>query len=397
MMMMMMMVMMMLLSSATRLRPEDFGAKGNGLHNDTRAFMKTLEACETKGGCEIVLTSKKTYLTGPLSLISNLTLHIEDLATLQSMSREHWLENEWKNEAFLTAYYQTNLRIEGGGTIDGNGSEWWNHTKDDRHYRPHLFKLHTINRLSIDGVRFSNSANHHVYVENCTNVRVRNILVEAPSTSPNTDGINFSGGRDQLLEDSHISNGDDCISVVCDNANQTSRHDDMGYGGNVHVKNVTCVHGHGISIGSVRHGVVRNVTMENITLWYAENGPRIKTYPNSTGLVSDITYRNIRLHDVERGLFINGEYCPKSQSPYPCPPGKNSVLIENVLFEDIRGSVNSADGIVGSFNCSSLNPCKNIALRDIDLTTTSTQSPASFQCSCISGPDSHSVSPKSCI
>ena len=296
------------LSKRVVLRPEDFGAKGDGSHNDTTALTETIDRCEQKGGCEILLTSGKTYLTGPLRLISHLTLNVEESATLQSMNRTQYIENDWKPEAFLTAYFVSDLTLMGTGSIDGAGADWWSHTKDDRHYRPHLIKLHTIDELLVDGVRFANSPNHHVYVENCTHVRIRNIRVEAPSTSPNTDGINFSGGHDQLLENSHISNGDDCISVVCDNANQTSNDKGMGYGGNVRVSNVTCVHGHGISIGSVRHGVVRNVTMENITLWYAENGPRIKTYPNNTGLVSDILYRNIRLHDVQRGIYINGEY-----------------------------------------------------------------------------------------
>ena len=36
--------------------------------------------------------------------------------------------------------------------------------------------------------------------------------------------------------------------------------------------------------------------------------------------------------------------------------------------------------LVGQFNCSSLNPCRNISLRDIDLTSTSTEHSPSFQC-----------------
>ena len=91
-------------------------------------------------------------------------------------------------------------------------------------------------------------------------------------------------------------------------------------------------------------------------------------------------------------------YCPKSQSPYPCPPGQHSVLIENVVFEDIQGSVNDPSGLVGQFNCSSLNPCRNISLRDIDLTSTSTERAPSFQCAYMSGPDTDvNLCPKRCV
>ena len=142
-------------------------------------------------------------MTGPLRLISHLTLNVEESATLQSMDRTQYIENDWKPEAFITGV-PSDLALKGTGSIDGAGADWWSHTKDDRHYRPHLIKLHTIDELLVDGVRFANSPNHHVYVENCTHVRIRNMRVEAPSTSPNTDGINFSGGQDPTSrEQSH--------------------------------------------------------------------------------------------------------------------------------------------------------------------------------------------------
>ena len=93
-----------------------------------------------------------------------------------------------------------------------------------------------------------------------------------PNVSPNTDGINFYGGFDQLLEDSTISSGDDCVSVV---PNGLDRQELCAVhplllecsGGNVVVRNTSCLGGHGISIGGVRHGSVSNVTFENMTAY----------------------------------------------------------------------------------------------------------------------------------
>ena len=39
-------------------------------------------------------------------------------------------------------------------------------------------------------------------------MRVVGLHAEAPNTSPNTDGINFYGGSDQLFADSFVHNGD---------------------------------------------------------------------------------------------------------------------------------------------------------------------------------------------
>jgi hypothetical protein len=54
-----------------------------------------------------------------------------------------------------------------------------------------------------------------------------------------------------------ISNGDDCISVVPTGDPASAKcvlHPEQCAGGNLLVHNVTCKGGHGLSIGSVRHG-----------------------------------------------------------------------------------------------------------------------------------------------
>ena len=154
------------------------------------------------------------------------------------------------------------------------------------------------------------------------------------------------------------------------------------------MRNVTCVNGHGVSIGSVRHGIVTNVTFEDVVMWDSENGARLKTYPDHSGHISGITYRNFTLHRVGTGLLIDGKYCPRSQKPYPCPPGHVAVKISDVVFEGFRGSVGDA----GRFDCSPLAPCTGITLRNINLDTLT-----KFSCSNITGPRPVNVAPPSCI
>ena len=138
-----------------------------------------------------------------------------------------------------------------------------------------------------------NSANHFIKIVDCVTVRVDGLLLEAPHESPNTDGINFYGGFDQSFSDSHVSNGDDCVSIVTtgDTEGACVAQPDLCQGGNVVVENILCEGGHGASIGSVRHGVVTNVSFTNLTLTreptstqtrYAGGGIRIKTYPNGS-------------------------------------------------------------------------------------------------------------------
>src|SRR3954453_14312097 len=50
--------------SAAALRPEDFGARGDGVTNDTRAFAGLSAELNQRGGGTISLGTKRTYMVG---------------------------------------------------------------------------------------------------------------------------------------------------------------------------------------------------------------------------------------------------------------------------------------------------------------------------------------------
>jgi polygalacturonase len=151
------------------------------------------------------------------------------------------------------------------------------------------------------------------------------------------------------------------------------------------------IHRHGISIGSVSHGTVTNVTVEDIRFYNSRNGLRIKTFPNFSGLVSGITFRNIQLTRVRNPMVITGNYCPHP----PCPPGSVAVLVRGITFEDIRGTGSSPKGVVGHFDCSEISPCTGITLRRVQLQRVG-GGEASFRCEHASGAVAQNATPKSC-
>eukprot|EP01043_Picozoa_sp_COSAG02_P068200 COSAG02_NODE_11240_length_1763_cov_1.400841_1_plen_340_part_10 len=300
-------------------RPQTFGARADGKHNDTDAVLAAVSACRTSvargDGCSL-LFSGGSFLTGPFVLPSHSVITVAAGATLLAAPMYQWKAAGWSTPALLTGEGLTNVTLTGNGTIDGNGAAWWSVTHNDLNYRPALLVLSGVNGLVIEDLLFLNSPNHNIELSGSTNVRVRRLRVSAPHTSPNTDGINFAGGHDQIIEDSHISNGDDCVSVVCGSsevpAPPAAGSGTIPFGGHVIVRNVTCVGGHGISIGSVSHGYVSNTTVEDVRFIGSDNGCRIKTYPNHTGLITGITYRKIVMSKVINPILINGAYCPAS-------------------------------------------------------------------------------------
>lgn len=281
----------------------------------------------------------------------------------------------------------SNVQFQGTGTISSGGSEaegwaWWDCARplpQRKCWRPHLLVLSNVEGASVDGLTLLNAPNHNIELSGVVGARVKRLTILAPYLSPNTDGVNFYGGWDSLMQDCVINNGDDCVSVVpiglgldlCVSASTT---DVRCSGGHVMVRNVSCSGGHGLSIGGVRHGNVHNVTFSNITATggqpgstqdeVAGGGCRIKCYPNSTGLVSGIRYEHMRFFDVFLPVQLLGHYCP-----FPCntPDGNTSVRFANISFHDVVGTGKQENTVV-EIKCSSLAPCENITLSGVELT-----------------------------
>ena len=111
---------------------KDFGAKGDGSSLCTDAFAKAIDALAQKGGGRLVVPQGVWY-TGPITLKSNINLHLEkgavilfspdlDLYPLISTSFEG-LDTR-RCQSPISGYNLVNVAITGDGVIDGNGEYW---------------------------------------------------------------------------------------------------------------------------------------------------------------------------------------------------------------------------------------------------------------------------------
>lgn len=65
----------------------------------------------------------------------------------------------------------------------------------------------------VNGLKSVNSQTMHIAVSHSTNVKLQNVKINAPSGSPNTDGIHIASSRGVTVTGSTIKTGDDCISI----------------------------------------------------------------------------------------------------------------------------------------------------------------------------------------
>ncbi|XP_050383925.1 probable polygalacturonase At2g43860 [Argentina anserina] len=118
-------------------------------------------------------------------------------------------------------------------------------------------------------------------------VFIPNVKILAPGNSPNNDGIHIGSSQNIYIVDSHISTGDDCVSVL-----PRSKY--------INVTGVQCGPGQGISIGSLGKGdgdTVTDLYATNSGFTGTQNGVRIKTWSvnSKPGSVSRVAFEHIEM------------------------------------------------------------------------------------------------------
>ncbi|XP_047165310.1 probable polygalacturonase At1g80170 isoform X1 [Vigna umbellata] len=338
----------------------DYGAKGDGLHNDTEAFLEAWGiACSLAGFINLVFPSGETFLIyqvdigGPcrskiILTISGTIVAPQDPAVWLGLNQRKWLYFHGVNH----------LTVDGGGSVNGMGEEWWArsckiNSTNPCHPAPTALTFHRCKDLKVRNLMLINSQRMHLSFTNCMRVVASHLKVLAPAFSPNTDGIHISASKGVQVRDSVIRTGDDCISIV----RNSSR---------VWIRNIYCGPGHGISIGSLGKlktwESVQNVIVEGAYLYNTDNGLRIKTWQGGSGLASKITFQNILMENVSNPIIIDQYYC---DSQHPCENQTSAVRVENISFIDVQGTSASDEAI--KFACSDISPCEDLYLENIFL------------------------------
>ncbi|XP_037406009.1 polygalacturonase At1g48100-like isoform X1 [Triticum dicoccoides] len=373
----------------------DFGAKGDGISDDTKAFQAAWAAACKLGASTVLVPSELEFLVGPISFSGpyckpNILFQLEG-TILAPTNAKAWGSGllQWLEFTKLSG-----LSIQGSGTINGRGQQWWtysdpNDDEDDDTVRPdHLVLLdHSIQKLVyqsltldtfqqynqelermprvkptalrfygssnvvVAGITIVNSSQCHLKFDNCQGVLVHDLTISSPENSLNTDGIHLQNSKDVSIHHTNLACGDDCISI------QTGC-------SNIYIHNVNCGPGHGISIGGLGRdntkACVSNVTVRDVNMFRTMTGVRIKTWQGGIGLVQDIRFSNIQVSEVQTPIMIDQFYCDKRT----CTNQTSAVAVSGVQYENIRGTFTIKPL---HFACSDSSPCSGITLTGVQL------------------------------
>lgn len=244
-----------------------------------------------------------------------------------------------------------------GHVIDGNGQAYWDgQGSNGGAPKPdHFIVLKNVEDSMVKDLNIRNWPVHCFYINYVDNTTISGLTLDnsagdAPNAASdglpaahNTDGFDVSDCNYLTLEGNKVFNQDDCVAVTS--------------GTHITANNMYCSGGHGLSIGSVggkSDNTVDTVTFSNSVVTNSQNGCRIKTNANTTGLVTNITYRNIALHNISTyGIDIQQDYLNGGPTGIPT----NGVLIQGVTMANVVGTVNGADAydyyiLCGDGSCS---------------------------------------------
>ena len=322
----------------------NYGATGDGVTTNTTAIRAAINAAIHAGGGTVEVPAG-IFLSGPIQMDSHINLHLDGGAVLRMLPLDKYPGGTVAPADFISGSKLHDVAISGSGIIDGQGAPWWPLAKTKGAKRPRMIALSGCDRVLIEKVTLTNSPMFHIAISGqSVNITVRGVTIRAPSStdpvqpSHNTDACNI-GGKNALIQDCDVSVGDD--NFTC--------------GGNtsdIVITNCTYGNGHGVSIGSYTSGGVSNITVVDCTFSNTDCGIRIKSDRDRGGLVSNLTYRNLRMTNVGIPILIYGAYMatnreyralqeltPEIAATYPAKEVANlTPIYRDIIFSNVTGT-----------------------------------------------------------
>ena len=309
-----------------------YGAKGDGRTLDTSAFQAAIDACTNdRGGT--VLVPPGEFLIGSIELKNNVTFHLAASARLLgSTNIDHYKKDvedvPWGKYALIYAIDTTHLSIEGEGTIDGQGAEYFPGSKDDGDQlpgrpRPQLTVFLRCQDLSIRDVALVNSAYWCTHFNRCRNVYVDRVRIHNRDNF-NNDGLHF----------------EDCEHVKVSNCNVVCEDDACALFGSTRDVTVTnCTFSSRWSVFRFGGGKAENVTVSNCVI-YDTFGCPIKMQVEKGSRMENMIFSNLVMNNVTGPIYIGLGTVPRNSTR----PSETSAggVVRNIMFRGIQAIVAAA-------------------------------------------------------
>lgn len=285
------------------LRPQAFGARGDGLTPDTAAIQAAMDAAHKAGGGTVYLSSG-TYLTGTLLLRSHVSLWLDNGAVLlMSPSPADFspddsthtppgaYQTDETSSALLFGDKVTDVRLHGGGAIEGNRK---------RRGGPKPIFLRDCTDIVLADLTIRDAPDYAVSLYRCSRAHIRSVTI----LNGYADGIDLDCCRQVRVTACCVESVDDSF---CLKATQPS----SAHGVTEQIIVADCVlrtasiH---FKCGTESCGDLRDIAVSNCTLeggmGERHGNPGIALYTVDGGNLESVSITNIVMRNVATPFAI---------------------------------------------------------------------------------------------
>jgi hypothetical protein len=315
----------------------DFGAAGDGKTLDTIALQAAIDTCNReKGGT--VLVPAGVFVIGTVQMKSNVILHLSAQATLLGTAdgKQYFADDAIPlsgdstlgdgNVGLIFAVKAENCKVEGLGTIDGNGAQFRSPSKDvpppagiSGPHRPYHLLFYQCKNISVSNIFLKNSAFHSLRIVQCEYAKFEGLHIHS-RVIHNNDGFHFISCKYVHVTNCDVQTQDDacalfgsCQFVTVSDCSFSTRWSVFRFGG----------------------GTAQNITITNCII-YETYGCPIKMHCSPGSRFENILFSNLIMKDVTGPISIN---LGPQRSRNPGTKQRPSGIVRNVSFSNIRATV----------------------------------------------------------
>lgn len=278
-----------------------YGARGDGLSDDTQAIQRAVDACARAGGGQVVLPAGHTFLSGAITLKERIDFHIARGAVFKGSAR--WRDYR-EAGALLFAKDIAELTISGDGVIDGNDRAVWQSLADEQAGgdvnkagwwpqafcgrwwpfwrkpeeavkipgRPRVLLLIGCRQARLRDFTIRNAPSWTVHAAGCEDLVIDAISIRNAWDVPNNDGLDLDHCRNVRVANCHIEAADDAIAL----------------------KNTS---------GFAEYGACENITVTGCTLSSRSSAIKLDETYAAPG-IRQVVFNNCVIYNSNRGICI---------------------------------------------------------------------------------------------
>jgi polygalacturonase len=305
---------------------------------DTKRIQDAFDQCPAGQAVEL---KGPVFLAGPLQLRAGVTLVVDRGATLYGSRnpRDYDLtpgscgivdKRGHGCKPLISGDHVSGAGGMGVGAIDGRGGatligqhvSWWDlaqeaKVKNLNQSVPRLMGLSHCDNFTLYRIMLRNSANFHVAYSGGNGFTAWGVIIDAPKTARNTDGIDPGNAKNVTIKRCFIRTGDDNVAIKAGSPGPTS---------NMTIEDNHFYTGHGMSIGSETDGGASAIRVTNLSIDGADNGIRIKSNSSRGGPVRDVVYEDVCITDTKNPILMDSNYSYMGEARDKLPSFEGIIL-----------------------------------------------------------------------